>query len=105
MLEYCPLGRDIMGRLSNSKKIKILRIEKARFELGRELETGFINDSDIMYMLSKDVNFGTHKKREFFRHKILKDIINCPYLLCDQEYLSPEIKKILPSILNLEINI
>ena len=94
-----------MGRLSNSKKIKILRIEKARFELGRELETGFINDSDIMYMLSKDVNFGTHKKREFFRHKILKDIINCPYLLCDQEYLSPEIKKILPSILISRFNI
>ena len=53
-----------MGRISNSKKIKILRIEKARLELGRELETKFINDSDIMYMLSKDVNFGTHKKRK-----------------------------------------
>ena len=94
-----------MGRLSNSKKIKLLRIEKARLELGRELKTGFINDSDIIYMLSKDVNFGTHKKREFFRHKILKDIMNCPYLLCDQENLSPEIKRILPSILISRFNI
>lgn len=94
-----------MERLSNSKKIKLLRIEKARFELGRELETGFINDSDIMYMLSRDVNFGTHKKREFFRRKILKDIINCPFILCDQENLSPNIKAILPSILISRFNI
>lgn len=94
-----------MGRLSNSKKIKILRIEKARLELGRELQTGFIDDSDIMYMLSKDVNFGTHKKREFFRYKILKDIMNCPFLLCDQEYLSPKIKFMLPYILISRFNI
>ena len=94
-----------MGRISNERKIRLLKIEKARIELGRELKTGFINDSDIMYMLSKDVNFGTHKKREFFRHKILKDIMNCPYLLCDQENLSPNIKVILPSILISRFNI
>ena len=58
-----------------------------------------------MYMLSKDVNFATHKKREFLRYKILKDIINCPYLLCDQENLSSEIKRILPSILISRFNI
>lgn len=53
-----------MGRISNSKKIKLLRIEKARFELGRELQTQFINEADIMYMLSKDVNYGVHKKQK-----------------------------------------
>lgn len=94
-----------MGRLTNSKKIKLLRIEKARLELARELQTRFINESDIMYMLSKDVNFSTDKRREGFRHKILKDIMNCPYLLCDQENLSPNIKVILPSILISRFNI
>ena len=94
-----------MGRISNSKKIKILRIEKARLELGRELQTGFINDSDIDYILNKHVNFGTHKKRDNFRHKILRDIMNCPFLLCDQEYLSPKIKFMLPYILISRFNI
>ncbi len=94
-----------MGRISNSKKIKLLRIEKAKLELGRELERQFINEGDIMYMLSKDVNFGTEVKREFLRRKILKDIMNCPFLLCDQEYLSPNIKAILPSILISRFNI
>lgn len=94
-----------MGRISNSKKIKLLRIEKARLELGRELERQFINEGDIMYMLSKDVNFGTEVKREGFRHKILKDIMNCPFILCDQENLSPNIKVILPSILISRFNI
>lgn len=94
-----------MGRLTNSKKIKLLRIEKARLELARELKTEFIDESDIMYVLSKDVNFGTVKKREGFRHKILKDIMNCPFILCDQENLSPNIKVILPSILISRFNI
>ena len=94
-----------MGRITNTKKIKLLRIEKARFELGRELQTEFINKADIMYILSKDVNYGTHKQQESFRHKILKDIMNCPFLLCDQENLSPEIKKMLPYILTSRFNI
>ena len=94
-----------MSRLSNSKKIKLLRIEKAKFELGRELQTKFINESDIIYILGKNVNYGTYKKRDSFRHQILRDIMNCPYILCDQESLSPEIKKMLPYILISRFNI
>ena len=94
-----------MKKINNSKEIKLLRIEKARLELGRELQTEFISDEDIMYMLSKDINFGTHKKREFSRRQVLKDIMNCPFILCDQEYLSSNLKEMLPYILISRFNI
>ena len=94
-----------MTRLTNTRKIKLLRIEKIRLELSSELQTQFINESDIMYILGKDVNYGVHKKRDSFRHKRLKDIMNCPFILCDQENLSPNIKAILPSILISRFNI
>lgn len=94
-----------MGRITNSKKIKLLRIEKARLELGRELETQFINDLDIMYILGKDVNYSTHKQRTGFKIAILKDIMSCPYILCDQKHLSQNIKAILPHMLFSRYNI
>ena len=94
-----------MKTIMNNKKIKLLKIEKARFELGRELQTGFINDSDIIYILGKDINYGINKEQTSFRHARLKDIMNCPFILCDQKYLSSNIKEMLPYILISRFNI
>ena len=89
----------------SKSKIKLLRVEKAKFELDRELKTQFINELDILYVLGKDVNYGVSKEKTSFRHQILKDIMNCPFILCDQEYLSTNIKEMLPYILISRFNI
>ena len=96
-----------MGRLSNSKKIKLLRIEKERILLASELKRGAINESDILYVINKNVNFGLRKKGEklSFKKALLKQIMNCPFLLFDQPLLSDKMKEILPYIVEARYNI
>lgn len=91
-----------MGRLTNSKKEKLIRIETARYELDKHLETGFIKEEDIMYLASRDINFGlkTVCKKYNYKASVLKDIFNSPFILCDQERLSDNLKSLLPLFLN-----
>ena len=91
-----------MGRLTNSKKEKLVRIETARYILGKHLENGLITIEDIMALACKNANYGLKisDKKYSYKASVLKDIFNCPFLLCDQENLSIEIKKLLPIFLN-----
>lgn len=96
-----------MGRLTNDKKIKLLRIEKSRAILANELKIGLIKEEDILNLLKCDVDYGLRKKGEKLNYKqsLLKDIFNCPFLLCDQTILSLDIKKILPLFINTRYDI
>ena len=95
-----------MSRLTNSKKIKLLKIEKARLILSQHLKDNFITEKDIIHLIDKDINYGIRKSKERLSYKesVLKDIFNCPFLLCDQEYLSINIKKLLPVYLDVRYN-
>ena len=54
-----------------------------------------------MALASKNANYGLKKgNKQNYKSSILKDIYNCPFLLCDQENLSVDIKKLLPVFLN-----
>jgi len=90
-----------MGRLTNSKKIKLLRIEKARLELSVNLKNGFIKEEDIILLSDKNINygFGNSKAKTSYKQYVLRSIFNCPFILCDQDSLSLNIKRILPFFL------
>ena len=85
-----------MGRLTNSKKEKLIRIEAARYVLGRNLENGLITEEDIFLLASKKINYGikSGSKKYSYKEAVLKDIFNCPFLLCDQKNLSIDEKNI-----------
>ena len=91
-----------MGRLTNAKKIKLLKIEKARIKLAVELKNGLITEEDIILLARKNNSyvFKDGNKKTSYKKIVLKDIFNCPFLLCDQPYLSINIKKILPYFLD-----
>lgn len=90
-----------MGKLSANKKKKLIIIEEKRYEINNFLENGFITEEDIMSLASKDINYGVKNeyRRYDYKEAILKDIFNCPFLLCDQKNLSLKIKEILPIFL------
>ena len=90
-----------MGRLLKEKADKLIRIEMARAEINFNLANGFITDSDILSLNFVKPNFGIDNinRRKEPKTAILMDIYNCPFILCDQENLSLEVKQILPSFL------
>jgi len=90
-----------MGRLSSVKKKKLLIIERERIILGTLFKSGFIIEQDVINLLREDINFGLiiPNDRNNSREQALKNIFNCPFLLCDQSGLSLNMKKLLPSIL------
>ena len=47
-----------MGRLTNTKKVKLLRIEKARLQLAIDIKKGLITEEDIILL--------GHKYRVYF---------------------------------------
>ena len=96
-----------MAGLSNSKKQKLLIIEKARYILAQDLINGVITEKDIIYLIGKNINFGLkncHQKLNY-KNSVLREIFTCPFLLCDQQNLSIEIKKLLPFFLDARYNV
>ena len=91
-----------MGRLTNSKKIKLLQIEKARAILAIDLKNGLITEEDIILLGHKNIEyiFKYSNKPSNYRKSILRNILSCPFLLCDQGSLSLNVKKILPLFLD-----
>ena len=90
-----------MGRLSNVKKIKLLKIEKDRLILFDYIKNNYITEADILGLINKDVNYGiTNINPKKKKETMLKRIFNSPFLLCDQPYLSINIKKLLPYFLD-----
>ena len=90
-----------MSGLTNSKKIKLLRIEKARLELAVNLKNKLITEEDILSLGHKNINYGINKSKIKLGYKqaVLRSIFNCPFVLCDQDNLNLCIKKILPIFL------
>ena len=87
-----------MKELTKEQQLLLLRIEKARVMLAGELERGYITSRDIISTFSKDDNYRLSNNHEY-KINVLKNIINCPFLLCDQDNLDMDIKKLLPNIL------
>ena len=81
---------------------KLIRINEKRKELALGLQTGLITEEDIISLLTKDINYGVRTVNVARNPKksMLKNIFNCPFLLCDQDGLSIEIKQLLPYFLS-----
>lgn len=87
--------------ITAKKKIILTRIEAGRYKLSKQLESGFITESDILSLLTVKSDFGLKQntKGESYKLRVLRDIFNSPFLLCDQDYLSINIKQLLPVML------
>ena len=46
-----------MSRLTNSKKIKLLSIEKARIQLAIDMKNGLITEDDIILLGHKNIEY------------------------------------------------
>lgn len=88
------------------RQINLTRINNKRNELSLALQTGLITEEDIINLLKKDINYGIRNFRTYqgTKNQMLKNIFNCPFLLCDQDMLSNEIKMILPHLLSSRYN-
>ena len=91
-----------MKKLTKEMQKRIYNIEKTKIELGRYLEASIITEKDIFCLLQKDVNFGVRRlySSKDPKKMMLKNIFNCPFLLCDQPALSTDIKELLPYLLS-----
>ena len=90
-----------MSRLTNKQKKKLLKIEKARLDLSICLEKGLITEKDIISLGRKDVEyiFKYSDRTSNYNKSVLRNILSCPFLLCDQDNLSLNVKQILPFFL------
>ena len=89
------------GRLSNEKRVKLAQIEFARLTIKKYLDDEFITEEEIFSLTDVGNNYGVLlNKKSDCKSTILRNIYNCPFLLCDQDSVSLEIKKILPLFLD-----
>lgn len=88
--------------LTEIKKENLKRIKYARKILNLELENGLITEDDVLSLLNKrnDYGFRNKGKTQSYKQSVLRDIFNSPFILCDQENLSLNIKQLLPLFLN-----
>lgn len=93
--------------LTEKKKLRLLEILKAKAIFATNFSVNLITEEDIIDLLSKDIDFGLIKNKRFrtIKEDCLKEILNCPFILCDNDFLSITIKKLLPVLLNTRYNI
>ena len=96
-----------MKNLTEQIKKRIYTVEKTKIELGRYIENSIITPNDIFGLLKKDINYGVRKLYSSKEPKevMLKNIFNCPFLLCDQPRLSMDVKELLPYLLSARYNV
>ena len=93
-------------KIQKERRIKLIGIEIDRLNIKKYLEDEYITDEDILALSNIDKNYGVlSNQKSDCKTTILKHIYNCPFLLCDQESVSEEIKQILPLFLNYRYNI
>lgn len=87
--------------LTDKKKINLIRIEEARHTLNAYLQNGFITEEDILHLLKvkSDYGFKYKDKIQSYKSSVLRSIYNSPFILCDQNCLSLNLKQLLPIIL------
>ena len=92
--------------LTEKKTLKLEQIKQARNMLSIELNNEFITEDDILHLLSvkNDYGFKYKDKAQTYKLSILWNIFNSPFLLCDQDNLSLNVKQIIPLILNFRYN-
>lgn len=90
-----------MKKFTKEVQKKFYNIELKRLELSRYLECGFISEEEIVNLTKQDANYGvrTSDIAKNPKKAMLKNIFNCPFLLCDQKYLSDDMKMLLPHLL------
>lgn len=90
-----------MKQLTREMQRRLYNIEKVKTELSKYLEASIITEKDIFCLLKKDMNFGVRylDSSNNPKEKMLKNIFNCPFLLCDQKLISNDIKELLPYFL------
>lgn len=95
-----------MIKLTREMQKKIYKVEKTKIQLSRYLEASIITEKDIFSLLKKDVNFGVRNLHitDDAKENMLKNIFNCPFLLCDQNALSDDVKELLPYLLSARYN-
>lgn len=93
-----------MKELTREQQVLLLRIEKARVMLAKELERGYITSVDIINSFSKDDNYRLSNDH-VYRENVIKNIINSPFVLCDQDNLDINLKKLLPNILKVRYDL
>ncbi|MBR6689921.1 MAG: hypothetical protein IKL65_01150 [Bacilli bacterium] len=87
--------------ITEKKKLLLIRIEQAREILNIELKNGLITELDILHLLKEGTDYGfkCKDKPQNYKKSVLRSIFNSPFVLCDQKYLSLNIKQVLPLML------
>lgn len=80
------------------KNKNLLKIKIERKKLEAYLQNGFITEGDIINIMEANSYYGV-KATKNYKKEILKNIFNCPFLLCDQKNISENIKELLPNFL------
>ena len=87
-----------MNSIFRKKQLLLLKVQSVRLKLGQNIFDGNITVDDIVWLYQKNNNFGLEEVSTE-KEKLLQEIFNCPFLLCDQDFLDPSIKEKLPEIL------
>ena len=95
-----------MENLTKNRQENLNRLSKVRKQVSDALQSGLLTDADIINIVGKDANYGIRNisAHQNLKGMMLKNIFNCPFLLCDQEYLSAQIKELLPHLLKARYN-
>jgi len=80
------------------RRLLALRIQSARLRFSEEIANDEITTEDIVWLLKQNSSFGTEQVSDS-KQKILREIFNSPFLLCDQPQLDTSIRELLPNIL------
>ena len=88
-------------KMSKENEAKLKRIKAERKVLGIYLRTKSIKNSEISTLFKINSSYGVIEINTNLSRKklMLVQILNAPFLLCDQEYLSIPMKKELPNFL------
>lgn len=82
----------------SERRIIALKVESARLRIGEKLSVGTITTEDLVWLLKQGSDYGLVKVSTA-KEKLLQEIFNAPFLLCDQDMLDLNLKKLLPAIL------
>ena len=95
-----------MGRLSIENKKILYVIERERCRLKYDFDHGEIVDEDIFNLINNfDLEFLLKKDSKInYKENLLRKIFNSPFLLCDQENMSKNMKLVLPIFLDYRYN-
>lgn len=87
-----------MDNTFRERKLLLLKIQSGRLKLREDLACGTITTEDIIWLSKRDCGYGLEKVTTE-KEKLLQEIYNSPFLLCDQDNLDLRIKTLLPYIL------